>query len=202
MIDEISAKIRNLRKEKDLTLKDLGEKTGLSVSFLSQIENGSSSLAITSLKKIAEALNVEIEYFFKTPEIHNFLVKADEEKSFKIEGSNSEYVRISGDFPGRKIESMLIIIPPEQMHGTKFNHPGEEFVYVLEGSLIVNLAGTDYLVNAGDSIQYPSTIDHSWMNPLSKKTKLLSIVTPLIFWKTKKTAIKNIAVFFVLILIF
>lgn len=181
MIDEISAKIRNLRKEKDLTLKDLSEKTGLSVSFLSQIENGSSSLAITSLKKIAEALNVAIEYFFKTPEIHNFLVKSDEEKPFKIEGSNSQFVRISGDFPGRKIESMLIIIPPEQMHGTKFNHPGEEFVYVLEGALIVNLAGTDYLVKAGDSIQYPSTTDHSWINPLNQETKLLSVVTPLIF---------------------
>jgi transcriptional regulator with XRE-family HTH domain len=181
MIVEISDKIHNLRKEKNLTLKYLSEKTGLSISFLSQVENGSSSLAITSLKKIAEALNVTIDYFFKTPEINNFLIKANEEKPFKIEGSNSKFIRISGDFPGRKIESMLIIIPPEQMHGSKFSHPGEEFVYVLEGALIVNLAGTDYLVKSGDSIQYPSSTDHSWMNPLKKETKLLSIVTPLIF---------------------
>ena len=181
MITEISEKIRNLRKEKDLTLKDLSKKTGLSVSFLSQVENGYSSLAITSLKKIAEALNVTMNYFFKTPEVHNFLVKAEEEKVFKIEGSNSEFIRISGNFTGRKLESMLVIIPPEQMHGSKFNHPGEEFVYVLEGALIVNLAGTDYLVKAGDSIQYPSTTDHSWINPLNQKTKLLSVITPLIF---------------------
>lgn len=181
MINEISEKIRTLRKGKDLTLKDLSEKTGLSVSFLSQVENGSSSLAITSLKKIAEALNVTISYFFKTPEIHNFLVKVEEEKVFKIEGSNSEFIRISGNFPERKIESMLVIIPPEQMHGSKFNHPGEEFVYVLEGALIVNLGGTDYLVKAGDSIQYPSTTEHSWINPLNQNTKILSVTTPLIF---------------------
>lgn len=181
MISEISGKIRNLRKEMDLTLKDLSLKTGLSVSFLSQVENGYSSLAITSLKKIAEALNVSMNYFFKPPEIHNFLVKAQEEKVFKIEGSNSEFIRISGEFTGRKIESLIIIIPPEQMHGSKSSHPGEEFVYVLEGALIVNLAGIDYLVKAGDSIQYPSTTDHSWINPLNQKTKLLSIVTPLIF---------------------
>jgi len=181
MITEISGKIRNLRKEQDLTLKDLSEKTGLSVSFLSQVENGYSSLAITSLKKIAEALNVTMNYFFKTPEVHNFLVKTEEEKAFKIEGSNSEFIRISGDFTGRKIESLIIIIPPEQMHGNKSNHPGEEFVYVLEGALIVNLAGMDYLVKAGDSIQYPSTTDHSWINPLNQITKLLSVTTPLIF---------------------
>lgn len=181
MITEISGKIRNLRKEKNLTLKDLSMKTGLSVSFLSQVENGYSSLAITSLKKIAEALNVTMNYFFKTPETHNFLVKFDEEKAFKIEGSNSEFIRISGDFPGRKIESMIVILPPKEMHGSRSNHPGEEFVYVLEGALIVNLDGTDYLVKAGDSIQYPSTTDHSWLNPLNQNTKLLSVVTPLIF---------------------
>jgi len=181
MINEISEKIRNLRKERSLTLKDLSIKTGLSVSFLSQVENGYSSLAITSLKKIAEALNVTMNYFFKAPEIHNFLVKAQEEKAFKIEGSNSQFIRISGDFTGRKIESLIIIIPPEQMHGNISNHPGEEFVYVLEGALIVNLDGTDYLVKSGDSIQYPSTKDHSWINPLKQTTKLLSITTPLIF---------------------
>ena len=182
MITEISEKIRNLRKEQELTLKDLSIKTGLSVSFLSQVENGYSSLAITSLKKISEALNVTMNYFFKAPEIHNFLVVTDEEKAFKIEGSNSQFIRISGDFTGRKIESMIIIIPPQQIHGSnKCNHPGEEFVYVLEGTLMVNLAGIDYLVKAGDSIQYPSTIDHSWTNPLNEKAKLLSISTPLIF---------------------
>ncbi|MGH4139392.1 helix-turn-helix domain-containing protein [Clostridium sp.] len=181
MIAEISGKIRNLRKEKNLTLKDLSVKTGLSVSFLSQVENGYSSLAITSLKKIAEALNVTMNYFFKAPGKHNFLVKSEEEKTFKIEGSNSEFIRISGDFPGRKIESLIVILPPKEMHGSSSNHPGEEFVYVLEGALIVNLSGTDYLVKAGDSIQYPSTTDHSWLNPLNQNTKLLSITTPLIF---------------------
>jgi transcriptional regulator with XRE-family HTH domain len=181
MINEISSKLHNLRKERDLTLKDISDKTGLSVSFLSQIENGSSSLAITSLKKIATALDVTMDYFFKTPELHNFLVKSEEEKPFKIEGSNSEFKRISGEFPGRKIESMIVIIPPEQMLGSKFNHPGEEFVYVLSGALIVSLDGKDYLVKAGDSIQYPSTTDHSWTNPLKDETKLLSVATPLIF---------------------
>ncbi|NLU06929.1 MAG: cupin domain-containing protein [Clostridiales bacterium] len=181
MIGEISQKIHNLRKKNNLTLKDLSKKTGLSVSFLSQIENGSSSLAITSLKKIADAFNVNMRYFFKAPETHNFLVKINEQKIFKMEGSNSKFIRISGNFPSRTLESMLIIIPPEQTHGSTFNHPGEEFVYVLEGGLVVTLDGREYFVEAGNCIQYPSTIIHSWRNPMKQAAKLISITTPLIF---------------------
>ncbi|GAE00795.1 DNA-binding protein [Clostridium botulinum B str. Osaka05] len=65
MINEIAEKIRNLRKEKNLTLKDLGEKTGLSISFLSQVENNSSSLAITSLKKNCRCIKCTYNLFFQ-----------------------------------------------------------------------------------------------------------------------------------------
>nr|WP_275897928.1 helix-turn-helix transcriptional regulator [Halobacillus ihumii] len=51
-------------------------KTDLSVSFLSQIERGSSSLAITSLKKLADAFSVPMTYFFEEPQNHNYDVKA------------------------------------------------------------------------------------------------------------------------------
>ena len=66
-MNEIAERIRNLRKEKSLTLKDLSEKTDLSVSFLSQVENGASSLAITSLKKIADALGVSMKIYSYLP---------------------------------------------------------------------------------------------------------------------------------------
>ncbi|SHK28645.1 helix-turn-helix domain-containing protein [Tepidibacter formicigenes] len=181
MINEISIKIRNLRKERNLTLKDLSEKTGLSVSFLSQVENNTSSLAITSLKKIADALNVSINYFFYKPKIHNFLIKSENQSVFQIESSNSQFIRLSGDFSNRVLESMLVVIPPEQQHGHKFSHPGEEFIYVLEGAIIVNLDDTEYLVKAGDSFHFPSTIPHIWINPLKQPAKILSVVTPVIF---------------------
>lgn len=181
MIDKISEKIRDLRKERKLTLRDLSEKTGLSVSFLSQVENNTSSIAITSLKKISDALNIEISYFFKTPEYDNFLVKVEDQEPFKIEGSNSEFIRLSGDFTGRALESIIVTIPPEQQHGHKFGHIGEEFIYVLEGTVIINIDGTDYLVCTGNSIHFPSTIPHIWINPLKQPAKILSVLTPTIF---------------------
>lgn len=181
MMDEISEKIRAIRRKNDLTLKELSEKTGLSVSFLSQVENGTSSLAITSLKKIADALGVSINTFFEDCQNNNFHVKVEEQHVFKMEGSNSEFILLSGKFSERTLESMIVSIPPEQSHGHKFNHPGEEFVYVLEGAIIVDVGGTEYLVKAGDSIHYPSSIPHVWRNPLKQNSKLLTVLTPPIF---------------------
>ncbi|CAH2212541.1 helix-turn-helix domain-containing protein [Tepidibacter aestuarii] len=181
MVNEISEKIRNLRKDKNLTLKEMSEKTGLSVSFLSQVENNTSSLAITSLKKIADALCIPIAHFFKSPPNHTFLVKSEEKSVFKIEGSNSEFARLSGDFSERCLESVMITIPPKEKHGHKFNHPGEEFIHVLDGAIIVDLDGKEYLVESGDSFHFPSTIPHILINPLNEPAKILTVVTPIIF---------------------
>lgn len=181
MINEIAEKIAALRKQKDLTLKELSEKSGLSISFLSQLENGSSSMAITSLKKIADALEVPINYFFSTLEDHNFHVPKDEQKTFRIEGSGAEYILLSGAFPDRTLETMVVTMLPGQDLGKKFAHNGEEFVYVLEGLLVVDLDGKQYIVKAGESMHYPSTMPHYWSNPLKEPTKLLSIITPALF---------------------
>ena len=56
-MEEIAKRFKKLRNQQNLTLKEISDKTGLSISFLSQVERGTSSLAITSLKKIADALN-------------------------------------------------------------------------------------------------------------------------------------------------
>ena len=178
---DIAEKIRNLRKQKNLTLKNLSEMTDLSISFLSQIENGSSSLAITSLKKIADALDVPITYFFDVPQHHVYETDVAAETPFRLEGSNAEFIRLSGEFPNRKMEGLITVLPPHSQHGESFCHPGEEFIYVLSGTLTVNLEGRDYHIQAGNVMHYPSSLPHHWRNETAETVKLLSVVTPVIF---------------------
>lgn len=64
MTDIIGAKIKSLRKERKLTLKQIADQTNLSISFLSQVERSKSSITLESLKKISEALGVNPSYFF------------------------------------------------------------------------------------------------------------------------------------------
>ena len=62
-------------------------------------------------------------YFFYSMDTHNYHVKIDEQKSFKMEGLPSEFVRLSGDFSSRSLESMIVTIPGGQKHGHKYNQP-------------------------------------------------------------------------------
>lgn len=181
MIKEISQKIKHLRKQQNLTLKDLSEKTGFSVSFLSQVENGSSSLAIVSLKKIADALGVSMNYFFEDHREDNYAIKIEDQKVFKMQGTNSEFIRMSGDFPNRTMETLVVTIAPEENYSQSMTHIGEEFLYVLEGVVIVNIEDNEHILKTGEAIHYPSTLPHYWKNPLNQEAKVLSATSKAIF---------------------
>lgn len=178
---EIHEKVRKLRNQQNLTLKDLSVKTGLSVSFLSQVERGTSSLAITSLKKIADAFNVPITAFFEQSNPEKFLTRKEDLKFFSFEKSKIEYARLGGVFSGRQIEPLLVSIAPKSKQSAEFEHQGEEFYYVLEGEIYLNIAGSEYLVRKGDSIHFPSTLIHYWQNKADVKAKILCVLTPTIF---------------------
>ncbi|ASN05257.1 helix-turn-helix domain-containing protein [Virgibacillus necropolis] len=180
-MDGIYQKIKRLRVEQGFTLKNLSEKTELSVSFLSQIERGSSSLAITSLKKIADAFDVPITFFFNSETNHNYMLQAEDRKPFQLEGSSTTYTRLNGEFGGRSLEPLLVKLVPKQIRNQTSNHPGEEFYYVLKGAVLFTVNGKEYFVREGGSIHYPSEVPHSWENPLDEETLILSVLTPVIF---------------------
>lgn len=180
-MDEISNKIKDLRLQHSLTLKDISAKTGLSVSFLSQVERGTSSLAITSLKKIADALGVPITYFFESESNLNYLVRAKDQKHFQLKGSEFTYARLAGEFNGRSLEPLLVTLSPHQKKTQQFGHPGEEFYYVLKGAACFTIDGEEYFMRQGDSIHFPSSCKHTLENPLTEETILLCVLTPVIF---------------------
>ena len=74
MKKDIGNKIKELRTNKKMTLRELSEGTGLSIGFLSQLERGLTSIATDSLMKIAEALDVDLNYFFANPKRKNRVV--------------------------------------------------------------------------------------------------------------------------------
>ena len=181
-VDDIHLKIKALRQENNLTLKDLSEQTGLSLSFLSQIERGASSLSITSLKKISEALNIHINYFFMDEDDQpNFVVRKNERHSFSTKLGSQLYDRLSGTFPGRKLEPLFVTLPPHMNEEHPYSHNGEEFYFVLEGEVIFYINNEKFHLYEGDTIHFPSSVSHQWGNPLPTESTVLSIVTPIIF---------------------
>jgi transcriptional regulator with XRE-family HTH domain len=181
MQKEIGQKINSLRVAKGYTLKDLSEKSNLSIGFLSQAENGLTSLAITSLKKIAEALDKDLNYFFDPPRSNrNMIIRSYEQEVFRIADSRFIHYNLASDIPDRRFVPMVVSILPNKSaeEVIPFTHEGEEFIYVLEGVCTIYINDSKYELYPGDSAHIPSTLPHNWANFTNKMVKILSVHSP------------------------
>lgn len=176
----ISISIKALRLEKNLTLKEMSERTDLSVSFLSQVERGESSPAITSLNKIASALGVDITYFFKPTKTEDFKIAFKDSEPLNAEYSQQTMYRMSSEFENRTLENYLIEIPAGTGNET-VRHVGEEMYYLIEGELTVYVNEKRYDLVKNDVIHFPSNYPHYYKNNGDTLTKILCVVTPTLF---------------------
>jgi len=181
-VTSIHDKIKQLRVESGLTLKELSEKTELSQGFLSMIENGNANLAITSLKKIAHAFNIEINYFFQEPSLPGkYHVAVEDRPRYWMQSTDNEFKRLSGDFPSRQLEPLIVTLQPNQKKDYLDSHEGEEFYYVLSGSVNFYIEDKKYFVKEGETMHFPSNLKHEYENPYSVEAVLLCIMTPKLF---------------------
>lgn len=180
-MNEIYSKIRELRKEKNITLKELSESTGLSLSFLSQVERGICDITLMSLGKIANTLDIDLKELFDND--HKTKYYCSEKDHEKINTSHSflEYIKLSGDFEGKKLDAILVTCMPKSSKTEYEPHDGEEFMYVLEGEATIEVDEVVYKVKKGETIHYPSTLKHTLKNDGNTEMKAIVTVTQLLF---------------------
>lgn len=180
----VSRKIRLIRKKQNITLRELSEKTELSISFLSQFERDVSSITLVSLKKIADALHIPMKELFEEEQedTGQFVHKcSDGTGLLGLDKKYTSYERLSGRFEGRKIESLLLRMEPLRSDFKPCTHEGEEFIYILKGRACFTVEEQEYVVGEGESIHYPSTLLHKIVNIENEELVFLCIVTPVIF---------------------
>lgn len=180
---DIGQKIKELRNLKGFTLKQLSIESDLSISFLSQVERGITSIAVTSLEKIASVFEVDLSYFFSPPSKHDSLIiRSYEQEVFSLEETRV-YKRLASDTEDKILEPMLItLFPQDSKHNVAtYAHEGEEFAYVLEGILTIQVNEKQYQLNPGDSLHLSSNTPHEWANFTNKLVKVLCVSTPKIF---------------------
>ena len=186
-IENLGGRIRALRGRKGWTLQNLSARSGLSVSFLSEVERGNSSLSIVSLTAICEALEVPLTEILvdDEPSASTIIIKAGNQPCFHIPNSPITYRWLSGDFPGRVIEVLIGEFPPNYQHPLS-PHEGEEFGYVLEGHLVLKIGGEEYLLGPGDSYHFRATIPHGYETSDQEGAKVLWAITQkFIAWHAK-----------------
>jgi transcriptional regulator with XRE-family HTH domain len=160
--------IRARRKALDLTLADVGRKTGLSASYLSQVERNRLAPSVAGLMKITRALGVsvgEILAQHPQPRSERKLVRAHERKILSYPGSDIRYELLSPDLTGRAMEVLMFRAPAGTTSGPEgFSHDGEECFVLIEGVLRVWVGDEEHTLHRGDSLYFRSAQPHRWVN--------------------------------------
>jgi transcriptional regulator with XRE-family HTH domain len=168
----IGAAIRKRRRQLHLTLQQLGEKSGVSYSYLSQVERDNATPTLGTLAQVAQALGVGIDYFIVTPRPSDAVTRAAQRLRFSINGSSIEYERLGAEFPGNELSAFVMHVPPGFRSET-VSHEGEEIIYVLDGAITQVVDGTAFHLTAGDSLHYRGTSPHSYSNDSEGPTRIL-----------------------------
>lgn len=173
--------IKDKRTAKNVSLRELGERTGLSASAISQIENGKSIPNILTAKLIADALGFSvISFFLDDIDSKVSLVRKHERKEMiRNKSEHGELIEELINTGKNEIIAGIITVPPLADSGAEVSHPGEEMVYVLEGEVVYTLVEVgSYALKQGDALTYPCSIPHKWYNNNdSEIAKILLVAT-------------------------
>jgi transcriptional regulator with XRE-family HTH domain len=182
----ITKNIKELRKQKQITLQQLADLTGLTKGYLSKIERAKKAPPYSTLNKIALALNVDAASLLGS----NFNQSQDKRISFtrqhdrqRVEQLGSiadgslygyQYEALAYDKHGKNMEPF--IIEPAFEDEAIFQHEGEEFMFVLEGKHEFVYDGETYIMEKGDSVYFDAAVPHTGKSLGKKKAKLLAVL--------------------------
>lgn len=174
----IGEKIKRLRLENNLTQEELADRCELSKGFISQLERDMTSPSIASLVDILESLGTNLQAFFSETveekivfKDEDFFEKEDDDLGYKLEW-------IIPNAQKNMMEPILLTLSPNGAYETHDPHEGEEFGYVLSGSVVVRLGSKKYVAKAGDTIYYRANKSHDIMNKGKREAKILLVGTP------------------------
>jgi transcriptional regulator with XRE-family HTH domain len=173
----VASSIRVLRRRKGLTLATLAEKTNLDKGYLSRIERGQKSPSIGTLLKIAEALDVQVGHLFGETTANSITIVRHNENIdvSAIPGAplTQAILPASG---GRRISAFLFE-PGTERESRHTEHPGDELLYVLQGSVEVIFSDRVVQLDAGDCIHFDGHLRHQVRRVGKKTPRVLLIVT-------------------------
>lgn len=173
---KIGKKIKEFRVYNNLTQEELADRCELTKSYISQLENDKTSPSLETLEILLEVLGTNFKEFFDDDKKKK-IVFTEEDQFIKEEKGYS----INWLVPTSQkleMEPILVEIEPHSQTFLDNPHEGEEFGYVLEGSIELNYDGQHQIVKKGESFYYEADEMHYLRNKTNKKAKILWVSCP------------------------
>jgi transcriptional regulator with XRE-family HTH domain len=192
----IGARLAEHRNRRGVKVSALARQIGVSPSLISQIERGQSRPSVSTLFALAEALNVAVDAFFRDGEAagpglprpmveapargdgqrqDRYAVRRHERAGIDIEGG-VRWERLTPAALGDVEFMELIYAPGAESNPALYRHPGFEMVLVLSGRLTIFVGFDRYDLGPGDSMAFPSTLPHRYLNPGEEETRAVTTI--------------------------
>ena len=176
---DVGERLRAIRRSRRCTLRTVATRSGLSESFLSQVERGRSSASIASLRRIAEALGVSIADLFEPGGLPGPRVLRRNERPALAFGILGKKLLLTP----RPLQHLEVFAGELEVGGSTGEQPyahgdSEELFVVLSGSVQLELGGELFDLESGDSIDYRSSTPHRISNTGEELAEVMWIISP------------------------
>ncbi len=176
-IQQIAARIKELREIEGISDESFANELNITKEQLALYENGNTDIPVGFLYKVAQHFNLELSALLRgdEPKLHVYSVtrkgkglNVDRRKQYKYESLASNFVH-------KKAEPFIVTVEPGAP--MEFNsHPGQEFNYVLAGSMMVVVDSHEVVLNEGDSIFFDANYQHAMKALNDQPAQFLAII--------------------------
>jgi quercetin dioxygenase-like cupin family protein len=163
-----------LRKERNLTLKNLANETGLATDYITRVEKGEVIPPVSVLLQLSRALEIDSSILLKEEKKHAVKQSA---KDYQKRTEAYTYETLTPEARHKHLKAFKVFIDPKSEHkGVSYQHLGEEFIYVLKGRIEVMVGENKNTLGPGKCLHFNSSIVHRLKNVSAEKAELLVVL--------------------------
>ena len=179
--DHVAVEVRARRTALQMSIAELARRAGVSAAFISQVEAGRSSVSIPTLYRVATALGCTANVVLGSSDPRPHVTRAG--TGSRLTAGAGEHAQeaqlLSRTGDEVRLESYHYVIEPDDDDQEWFQHAGEDFVYVIAGSLAIEFDDdSTFELAAGDSLHHVGTIGHRWVLRGDVPVEVLCVVVP------------------------
>lgn len=179
---KIGKRIRQLRKDRDMTLEELSEKSGVALATLSRMENNKMTGTLDSHNRICKALNASIAELYSELEAESKTVDAVPRKKRTehfVHAKKAKYELLVSKTLDKKIMPLMMKISGGGQTQKEQNKTGvEKFIYMMTGNIDAMVGDQTYALKRGDSLYFDASLPHSFKNRTKTEAQAICIISP------------------------
>ncbi|VEN72931.1 XRE family transcriptional regulator [Candidatus Desulfarcum epimagneticum] len=169
----VGKRIKKIRTEKSISFERLANDTGFSVEYLKRMEKGEETPSVGALLQIARSLEMDSAEFLRSQENR----QENRVREYAMRTDNYAYKTLTPGAENKHLKSFLVEVDPMRDHtGLNYQHEGEEFAYLLSGSVEIIVGENVNRLEAGESLHFNSGIRHQLKNVGDEKAELLVVI--------------------------